>query len=253
MLPLRFKRRQQRGRRRRNSLVYRWWRRLRWLGLAALVLFAADLFYLSLQWPDWGDIGRGAIPRSAFIQQYEQRLQNGEQLPALQWQPVARQHIPRHLKRAVIVAEDARFYQHNGFDLEAFQSAMSHNLEIQQFKYGASTISQQTIKNLYLSSSRTPLRKWHELVMTIAMEINLSKERILELYLNIAEFGHGAYGVEAAAWHYWQIPVASLQPWQSAQLAASLPSPVKHNPHTGTKRFLRRANRIYAYMRQQGL
>jgi monofunctional biosynthetic peptidoglycan transglycosylase len=218
-----------------------------------LILLAADLFYLSLQWPDWDDIGRGRVPKSAFIQQYEARLASGEPLPALHWQPIGRQHIPRHLKRAVIVAEDARFYQHNGFDLEAFQSAMSHNLEIQQFKYGASTISQQTIKNLYLSASRTPLRKWHELLMTIAMEFNLSKERILELYLNIAEFGQGIYGVEAAAQHYWGLPVASIQPWQAAQLAACLPSPVKHNPDTATKHFFRRARKIYAYMQRQNI
>ncbi|MFO7604473.1 MAG: monofunctional biosynthetic peptidoglycan transglycosylase [Gammaproteobacteria bacterium] len=247
MLPLRFKRRQQRSRR-RHALVYRWWRRLRWVGLAVLVLLAADLFYLSLQWPDWRDLGRGAIPRSAFMQEYEQRIQSGESLPALQWQPLARQHIPRHLKRAVVVAEDARFYQHSGFDLEAFQSAMSHNLEMQQFRYGASTISQQTIKNLYLSSSRTPLRKWHELVMTLAMEFHLDKGRILELYLNIAEFGPGVYGVAAAAQHYWGLPVSHLTPWHSAQLAACLPSPLRHNPGTGSRRFYQRAHKVYGYM-----
>ena len=251
MFPYRFKRHFRRAQRQRHSLVFRWWRRLRWAGLLVLVFLAVDLFYLSLQWPDWSAIGRGTIPKSAFIQQYELRRQQDSSLPRLQWQTVGRQHIPRHLKRAVIAAEDARFYQHKGFDLEAFQSAMSHNLEIQEFKYGASTISQQTIKNLYLSSSRSPLRKWHELVMTVAMELNLSKERILELYLNIAEFGQGIYGVEAAAQHYWQVPVASLQSWQSAQLAACLPSPIKHNPDTATKRFYRRARKIYGYMQQQ--
>lgn len=251
MLPYRFKRHFRRAQRQRHSLIFRWWRRIRWVGFIMLMLFAADLFYLSLQWPNWTKIGRGSIPKSAFIQQYEQRLLTDNKLPALQWQPVVRQSIPRHLKRAVIAAEDARFYQHKGFDLEAFQSAMSHNLEIQEFKYGASTISQQTIKNLYLSSSRSLLRKWHELVMTMAMELNLNKERILELYLNIAEFGQGVYGVEAAAQHYWQIPVSSLQHWQSAQLAACLPSPIKHNPDTGTQRFYQRARKIFGYMQQQ--
>lgn len=244
----RLKRYFRRARQKRQSTVFRWWRRLRWAGFIILILFAADLFYLSLQWPDWKEIGRGAVPQSAFIQQYKQRRQQDKSLPPVQWQPVARQYIPKHLKRAVIVAEDSRFYQHKGFDLDAFQSAMNHNLDIQAFKYGASTISQQTIKNLYLSSSRSLLRKWHELVMTVAMEFNLSKNRILELYLNIAEFGKGVYGVEAAAQHYWQLPVSSLQPWQSAQLAACLPSPVKHNPKTGTKRFYKRASKIFGYM-----
>jgi monofunctional biosynthetic peptidoglycan transglycosylase len=251
MLPYPLKRKFRRSRQRRHSLFYRWWRRLRWAGFILLILLAGDIFYLSIHWPDWNAIERGAVPKSAFIQQYQQRRQHDHELPALQWQPVARRYIPRHLKRAVIAAEDARFYQHNGFDLLAFQTAMSRNLEIQEFKYGASTISQQTIKNLYLSQSRSPLRKWHELVMTVAMELNLSKERILELYLNIAEFGEGIYGVEAAAEHYWHIPVSSLQPWQSAQLAACLPSPLKHNPTTATRQFYRRAHKIYGFMQQQ--
>lgn len=239
-------------RRKRQTKVFRWWRSLRWAGFILLILLAVDLFYLSLQWPDWKEIGRGTVPQSAFIQQYQQRRQQDKSLPPLHWQPVSRRHMPKHLKRAVIVAEDSRFYQHQGFDLKAFQSAMNHNLQVQKFKYGASTISQQTIKNLYLSSSRSPLRKWHELVMTMAMELNLSKDRILELYLNIAEFGQGVYGVEAAAQHYWQVPVSSLQPWQSTQLAACLPSPVKHNPKTGTKRFYKRARKIFRYVQQQG-
>jgi len=244
----RIKRYFRRAQYKRQSIFSRWWRRLRWAGYILLILFFVDLFYISLQWPDWKDIGRGAVPQSAFIQLYKQRRQEDKSLPDLRWSPVGRQHIPKHLRRAVIVAEDARFYQHNGFDMDAFQSAMSHNLEIQEFKYGASTISQQTIKNLYLSSSRSPLRKWHELIMTIAMEFNLSKDRILELYLNIAEFGKGIYGVEAASQYYWQLPVSSLQPWQSAQLAACLPSPVKHNPKQGTKQFYKRAKKIIKHV-----
>lgn len=250
MLPYNLKRYLNRARQ-RHTFLSRWLQRMRWLFFIVLVAFAVDLFYLSLQWPSWSEIGRGTVPKSAFIMQYEQRIELEEGLPPLKWQTVARQNIPRHLKRAVIAAEDARFYEHNGFDLEALQSAMSHNLEIKEFKYGASTISQQTIKNLYLSSSRSLRRKWHELVMTIAMELNLSKERILELYLNIAEFGPGVYGVEAAAQHYWQTPVASLQPWQSAQLAACLPSPRMHNPQTATKQFYKRARKIIGHMQLQ--
>ncbi len=229
----------------------RWWRRLRWVGFILLLMLASDLFYLSLHWPDWDAIEHGVVSKSAFIHQYERRRRHEPNLPALQWRPVARQSIPRHLKQAVIAAEDARFYQHNGFDLQAFKTAMSRNFKIQEFKYGASTISQQTIKNLYLSQSRSPLRKWHELVMTVAMELNLSKERILELYLNIAEFGPGIYGVEAAAEHYWHLPVSSLQPWQSAQLAACLPSPLRHNPATASRQFYRRTNRVIGFMQQQ--
>lgn len=228
-----------------------WWRRLRWLGLLLLVLIALDIFYLSLHWPDWSSLASGAIPKSAFIQDYEQRRLVDHQLPSLQWKPVADREIPQHLRRAVIAGEDANFYWHNGFDLQAFQTAMNRNLELMKLRYGASTISQQTIKNLFLSSSRSPLRKWHELVMTVAMELNLRKERILDLYLNIAEFGQGVYGVEAAAEHYWHIPVSALHPWQSAQLAACLPSPVKNNPMTATRQFFHRARKIYSAMQYQ--
>lgn len=152
------------------------------------------------------------------------------------------------MRRAAIVAEDARFYQHQGFDLAAFQEAMDHNLENMELRYGASTISQQTVKNLFFSASRNPLRKWHELIFTLAMEHQLSKRRILEIYLNIAEFGIGVYGVEAAARHYWGIPAAMLSQRQAAALAACLPSPKKHNPVTRSRRHLERTRKILRYM-----
>jgi monofunctional biosynthetic peptidoglycan transglycosylase len=151
----------------------------------------------------------------------------------------------------VIAAEDARFYSHNGFDLIAFKEAMDTNLELMRFKYGASTISQQTIKNLFFTSSRNPLRKWHELLLTIGMEFNLEKDRILETYLNVAEFGEGIYGVQAASLYYFKVPVYSLTEEQAAELAATLPSPAKHNPHTRTRRFLKRTQRIYHWMQVQ--
>ena len=152
------------------------------------------------------------------------------------------------MRHAVIVAEDARFYSHNGFDVFAFQEAMQSNLEKGRFKYGGSTISQQTVKNMFFNSSRNPLRKWHELIFTIGMEFNVSKDRIIETYLNVAEFGKGIYGVEAAARSYWNIPVNRLTTQQAIELAATLPSPVKHNPHTRTRTFLRRIKKISAYM-----
>ncbi len=114
--------------------------------------------------------------------------------------------------------------------------------------YGGSTISQQTAKNLFLSASRNPLRKWHELLLTLGMEYHLSKDRILELYLNIAEFGPGIYGVEAAARHYWGVPAQHLTRSQAAQIAATLPSPKKHNPATRSARFLAHTNKIIRWM-----
>ena len=214
----------------------------------ALVLLALDIFYLIHIWPDWQAFAQGPIAKSKFIQLYQQKQKAELSLPRLRWQPVPLNTIPKHMQRAVIIGEDARFYYHNGFDVIAFREAMDYNLENMQLKYGASTLSQQTVKNMFFSASRNPLRKWHELVFTLGMEFNVSKQRILETYLNIAEFGRGIYGVHAAARHYWGIPARALSPQQASELAASLPSPRKHNPATRTARFLRRSEKIYRYM-----
>jgi len=149
--------------------------------------------------------------------------------------------------RASIVAEDSRFYSHSGIDMEALQAAMEYNLSEKRFVYGGSTISQQTVKNIFLSASRNPLRKWHELLLTVGMERNLTKKRILELYLNVVELGRGIYGVEAAARYYWGISASSLSVKQAIQLAATLPSPVTHNPGSRTRVFKNRVAKISRY------
>ena len=165
----------------------------------------------------------------------------------MRWQPVPINRIPRHLVRAVIVAEDARFYEHDGVDLEALKDAMQTNLSQKRLAYGGSTLSQQTVKNLFLSPSRNPVRKWHELVITYAMERNLSKRRILEIYLNVAEFGRGIYGVGAAAEYYWDVPVSRITARESIELAATLPSPVRNNPRSNTRSFRNRVAKIRRY------
>jgi monofunctional biosynthetic peptidoglycan transglycosylase len=181
------------------------------------------------------------------MQQYASERDNHPGWPRLKWTPRPINQISRHMTRALIVAEDANFYTHSGIDFEAFQAAMAHNIEEKRFVYGGSTISQQVVKNIFLSPSRNPLRKWHELVLTFAMEHNLSKRRILELYLNVVEFGRGIYGVEAAARHYWGVSAANLSANQAIQLAASLPAPTSHNPDTRTHFFKRRVRKISRY------
>lgn len=218
---------------------------LRWTFRLLLVFLIADLFYLMVTWPDWKRLAAGPIPKSNFIVEYEAQRAGDPRTPPLRWQPVTLGAVPKYLVRAVIVAEDSRFYQHSGFDLIAFKEAMNYNFTEGRWALGGSTISQQTVKNLFLSSSRNPLRKWHELVLTWGMERNLSKRRILELYLNIAEFGPGVYGVQAAAYVYWGAPLQRLSPGQAAELAAALPSPLKHNPATRTAQFERRAQKVF--------
>lgn len=228
--------------------------RLRTLKKAArwtlrLLLFALviDLIYVASIWPDWARLRAGPIPRSEFMQQYA-AARVTHRWPQTRWRPVRLKQIPRHTVRAVLIAEDSRFYTHGGFDFTAIREAWDYNLSAGRIAFGASTISQQTAKNLFLSPARTPLRKWHELIFTFALERNLSKQRILELYLNVAEFGRGIYGVDAAARAYWGVPVSALTIEQSAQLAATLPGPVKHNPHTRTRYFERRSKKILSWL-----
>lgn len=214
--------------------------------MAGAGLFAAlDAYYLAGIWPDWEALAdRSRMPRSQFIRDYQARRWSADRLPVLRWRPVPLARIPRHVVRAVLIAEDARFYQHAGFDLVAIRAAFRYNLRHRRILRGASTISQQTAKNLFLTPSRNPLRKWHEAVLTWAMERNLSKDRILEIYLNIVELGLGIYGVEAAAWAYWNRPAAALDLRQAAELAATLPSPRRHNPRTRTAFFRAHADKV---------
>ena len=218
---------------------------------------AADALYLAWLWPDWSTLARGPIPKSRFIQSYEESLadeaRDGKRdLPALRWTPVPLPRIPRIVQRAVILAEDVRFYEHDGIDLEALQDAANYDLNKGRIALGGSTISQQTAKNLFLWPARSPLRKWHELVLTLAMERRLSKSRILEIYLNVAQFGRGIYGVEAAARNYWSVSASALNRRQAAELAASLPSPDQNNPQTRSARFERRADKVERYLDAAG-
>jgi monofunctional biosynthetic peptidoglycan transglycosylase len=227
----------------RKGFFARFRRSLRWALRIFLILLIADLIYLAMIWPDWKKLAHGDIPKSSFMQLYTEK-QAERDWPTLRWHPVPLAKIPRHMLRAVLVAEDSRFYEHSGFDLIAIREALDYNLGRGELLIGASTISQQTVKNLYLSPSRNPIRKWHEMVLTWGLEHNLRKSRILELYLNVVEFGRGIYGVQAASQAYYGVDVGELSLVQAAELAACLPSPVKNNPASRTERFLRRSQRI---------
>jgi monofunctional biosynthetic peptidoglycan transglycosylase len=223
---------------------------LRWSLRLLLLLVILDIGYLAWIWPDWSSYRQGPIQRSSFIRDYESEQRQDPGLPELGWNPVPLEHIPRVMERAVVIAEDSRFYSHGGVDWEALRDAMEYNLARGRLVYGGSTISQQTAKNLFLSASRNPLRKWHELVLTLAMEEKLSKQRIMEYYLNVAQFGPGLFGVDAAARHYWGIPANRLTQRQAIELAASLPSPATTNPAARTQQYLRRIDRISRHFRQ---
>ena len=164
-----------------------------------------------------------------------------------QWTPYER--ISANLKRAVVAAEDARFLDHEGFDWDAIQKAMMKNERRGRVVAGASTISQQLAKNLFLSGERSWLRKGQEAVITWMLEITLSKRRILELYLNVAEWGEeGVFGAEAAARHHFGAAAAALDPNQAAWLAVILPSPRRYDRGRLTPYLAGRVDTIRARM-----
>ncbi len=157
-------------------------------------------------------------------------------------------HISRDLKRAVLVAEDDAFWQHEGVDFEQLQESIEADWMRGRFVRGGSTITQQLAKNLYLSPSKNPVRKLRELMIARRLEAELKKARILELYLNVIEWGDGIYGVEAASRAYFNTSAAMLGPTESALLAAAIINPRLLNPGRPTPRLLRRQQLILRRM-----
>lgn len=193
--------------------------RLLVLALGLLLIYQAWLFGHVVWWV-WFN------PRTtAFMDAQLEVLRQDDPSAKLKHRWVAYDRISVHLKRALIAAEDARFLDHEGFDWEAIQEAAEKNLRRGRLVAGGSTISQQLAKNLFLSGSRTPWRKMQEAFITIMIEIVMSKRRILEIYLNVIEWGNGVFGAEAAARHYYGTSAGTLSAWQSAQLAAMVPKP----------------------------
>lgn len=168
------------------------------------------------------------------------------------WTPTGR--IPAEMKWAVILAEDANFYKHEGFDVKAIKNAIKYDLEKKSLKRGASTITQQTAKNLYLSREKSVTRKLKEVYLAYRMEQELTKGRIIELYLNVVELGPMVYGIGHGAQYYFGKPVSSLTPRECAFLAAMLPGPrVAYNPYKNVGKVLKRSNMILRLLRQNGV
>jgi monofunctional biosynthetic peptidoglycan transglycosylase len=185
---------------------------------------------------------------TAFMERSLDTLQAKDPRARLKHQWVPYERISVHLKRAVVAAEDARFLDHEGFDWEMIQKAMTRNEKKGRVVAGASTISQQLAKNLFLSGERSWLRKGQEAIITWMLEDMLSKRRILELYLNLAEMGDGVFGAEAAARQHFGVSAAALSPEQAAWLAVILPSPRRYERGRLTPYVAGRVNTVLARM-----
>ena len=214
------------------------------LGALAVAALAVQLwFYAQVLWL------RGFQPAtSAFMDRRLAELRAGDPRARLahQWAPYER--ISSNLKRAVVASEDAKFLDHEGFDWEAISKAIEKNERRGKVVAGASTISQQLAKNLFLSGERSWLRKGEEAAITWMLESTLSKRRILELYLNFAEWGEGVFGAEAAARYHFGVPASALGASQAAYLAAILPSPRRYARGTTTPYVAGRIETILARM-----
>jgi monofunctional biosynthetic peptidoglycan transglycosylase len=222
-------------------------RRRGWAGRLAVVVMCAAAVWIAVEIWTWPSVGRLAVERpttTAFIEQYRaaQRAAGRPDRVAWTWTPYAA--VSPALKRAVLVAEDVNFFSHHGFAIDEMQSALEDALRDRELPRGASTISQQLAKNLWLSRSRNPLRKAKEALLTWQLERRLSKRRILELYLNVAEFGPGIYGVGAASQQYFGKAAADLDEHEAAQLAAALPNPSGWRPGSASPGYRRRVAAI---------
>jgi membrane peptidoglycan carboxypeptidase len=168
------------------------------------------------------------------------------------WTPSSR--IPSEMKWAVILAEDANFYQHEGFDVKAIKNAIKYDLEKKSLKRGASTITQQAAKNLFLSREKTVTRKVKEIYLAWRMEQELTKGRIIELYLNVVELGPMVYGIGHGSRYYFGKPAAALTPRECAFLAAMLPGPrLAYNPYKNLGKVVRRSDMILKLLRKRGV
>ena len=225
----------------------KWWR---WVRLSLLVIVSLAIIYHG--WIVFQVFRYKSVnpETTAMMRQRASEAEDKGEPPKLIQTWVPYQRISKNLVRAVLAGEDSRFFDHQGFDWEEIQKAIEKDWEEKRFHRGASTISQQLSKNLFLSTSKNPARKLHEAVITWEMEGILSKRRILELYLNVIEWGDGIYGAEAASRHYFNTSAAALTPEQAAFLSAIIPNPrTAYNPNLHRKRVTRRQNLILRLMR----
>lgn len=208
----------------------------------AFVLVQGWFFLHILYWSKY------EVGSTSFMNARLDQLREKNPKAELKYQWVDYSRISNHLKRAVIAAEDAKFIDHEGFDWEGIQRALEKNQKRGKLVAGGSTISQQLAKNLFLSGDRSFWRKGQEALITLMLEAVMDKRRILELYLNVAEWGEGVFGAQAAARHYYGTSAANLGPEQAARLAGMLPRPRFYDRNRGSRYLAAYTDRILARM-----
>lgn len=226
------------------------WRRRARLGI--LVLASTLALWLLFTWVTWPNVAslRSENPETtAFIDMYRDARWDAGERDAVAWQPVPYDRISVNLKRAVVASEDTEFFFHDGFSTHEMKEALKKAIREGEAPRGASTITQQLAKNLWLTPKRSLTRKFREALLTKQIEKHLSKQRILDLYLNVVEFGPGVYGAESASQHYFGLPASDLSPRQGAMLAAGLPRK-RWNPASDSEYYQASVERILEVQRQ---
>jgi monofunctional biosynthetic peptidoglycan transglycosylase len=227
-------------------------RRTHWLILLSLFIsFISALYFFYV--PDLPKLKKEKLLKTSFMEyRIQESKKKGRPFRIYQiWVPLSK--ISPFLVKAVLIAEDDKFWSHEGFDYEAMQKALERDMKARELKFGGSTISQQLARNLYLSPEKSLVRKMREAAITWRMEKILSKKRILELYLNLVEWGEGIFGVEAASRHYYGKPSSELTPQEASRLAAVLPNPRKYHPVGDQRYVVNRSSVIYQMMIQRGI
>lgn len=214
--------------------------------LAGIGFVCASYLYLTV--PDVRPLRRQNPSTTAFMELRARQAEARGEPPARDWRWLPYARISPHLKRAVIVTEDGAFWRHEGVDYEQLRESMETNWERGEFARGASTITQQLAKNLYLSPSKNPIRKVKELLIARRLEVELTKQRILELYLNVIEWGDGVWGAEAAARRYFHKSATDLTPSEAALLAGAIANPHLLDPGHPSARLRRRQQMIVGRM-----
>jgi monofunctional biosynthetic peptidoglycan transglycosylase len=223
------------------------------LSVLPVLLAVAGACALYVLWlPDVTPLRRGPVKTTAYIElRRAEAARAGKKLTVrMVWAPY--DSISDDLKHAVVTAEDDMFWRHQGIDWEATRAAFSKDWQAKRMKYGASTITQQLARNLYLSPSKNPLRKIKEMLIARRLEKTLGKRRILELYLNVVEWGKGVYGAEAAAQAYFGKHASELSPDEAVAMAVVLPNPRRWNPAKGGKYVQRNSQRVIKRMVKSG-
>jgi monofunctional glycosyltransferase len=221
--------------------------------LGAFTLYAAYIGLALYRLPPVAGLADRQMNLTIQVKDWQWKLHPFVVGPQNSWWAPA-ESIPAEMKWAVIVAEDANFYRHEGIDVKALKNALRYDLEKKRFARGASTITQQTAKNIYLTREKTVTRKIEEFYLARHMEQELTKGRILELYLNIVELGPMVYGIGHGARYYFDTTPDRLTPRESTFLAAMLPGPrIAYNPYRHLDRVLKRSDMILGQLRQKGV